>query len=450
MRTALIVIDVQESFRARATLDGRELNPDIADRVDRLVDAARATGDLVVWVLHTEPGTGGVFDPASGHVRPDRPARAARRRAGDHQDLAQRLHHHESAAAPHRARRRRGGDLRHPHRAVLRDDRPGRPRPRLPTSFVTDATATTPLPHWTARPGRPIAEVLADPRTLSADEIVRAHRVRAGRPVRHHPDHSDELWTGAGPWRADRIMTRVVFLLVPRLHLLDLAGPAQVFSTADDLGYGYELRYVAERRRITAAQGVPLRRELEWPALGPDDLIVVPGWRSPRLSPAPPHRARDAAAGWSTTTRRAARWPACAPAPTRSAGPGCSTAGGAPPTTTCRRARRAVPGGHGRARRPVRRRRPGDHLRRDRQRDRPRAAPGRGRHGPGAAARVAREMVVYARRNGDELQDSAMLRHRGHLSDARAPGAGRRSTPGTPSRCRWPISPAGAGSASAP
>jgi len=40
------------------------------------------------------------------------------------------------------------------------------------------------------------------------------------------------------------------------------------------------------------------------------------------------------------------------------------------------------------------------------------------RHGPATAARVAREMVVYARRNGDEQQASAMLRHRAHLSDA--------------------------------
>ncbi|TDD62454.1 GlxA family transcriptional regulator, partial [Actinomadura rubrisoli] len=40
------------------------------------------------------------------------------------------------------------------------------------------------------------------------------------------------------------------------------------------------------------------------------------------------------------------------------------------------------------------------------------------RHGPGAAARTARAMVVYARRNGDEPQASAMLRHRAHLSDA--------------------------------
>jgi transcriptional regulator GlxA family with amidase domain len=40
------------------------------------------------------------------------------------------------------------------------------------------------------------------------------------------------------------------------------------------------------------------------------------------------------------------------------------------------------------------------------------------RHGPAAAARVARRMVVYARRNGDEQQSCAMLRHRAHLSDA--------------------------------
>jgi transcriptional regulator GlxA family with amidase domain len=39
------------------------------------------------------------------------------------------------------------------------------------------------------------------------------------------------------------------------------------------------------------------------------------------------------------------------------------------------------------------------------------------RDGPVVAARVAREMVVYARRNGDEHQASAMLRHRNHLSD---------------------------------
>lgn len=68
MRRALIVIDVQESFRQRATWRTTN-NPDITDDVNALVHAARADGDLVVWVLHSEPGTGGVFDPVNGHVR---------------------------------------------------------------------------------------------------------------------------------------------------------------------------------------------------------------------------------------------------------------------------------------------------------------------------------------------------------------------------------------------
>lgn len=65
---ALLVIDIQESFRQREVWQ-QTLHPDIADRADRLVSLARAAGDLVVWVLHTEPGSGGVFDPESGHVR---------------------------------------------------------------------------------------------------------------------------------------------------------------------------------------------------------------------------------------------------------------------------------------------------------------------------------------------------------------------------------------------
>ncbi|NGN93487.1 isochorismatase family protein [Nocardioides sp. KC13] len=65
---ALIVIDIQESFRQLEAWP-QTLHPDIAERAERLVSLARAAGDLVVWVLHTEPGSGGAFDPASGHVR---------------------------------------------------------------------------------------------------------------------------------------------------------------------------------------------------------------------------------------------------------------------------------------------------------------------------------------------------------------------------------------------
>jgi transcriptional regulator GlxA family with amidase domain len=78
-------------------------------------------------------------------------------------------------------------------------------------------------------------------------------------------------------------VTQVVFLLVPQLHVLDLAGPAQVFSTAADLGYEYVLSYVAEREDVPTAQGVSLKARVVWPDLAPEDLIVVPGWRSPLL-----------------------------------------------------------------------------------------------------------------------------------------------------------------------
>jgi nicotinamidase-related amidase len=68
MSRALIVIDVQESFRVRP-LWADTLNPDVAEPVNRLVKLARAAGDLVIRVLHTEPGSGNPFDPATGHVR---------------------------------------------------------------------------------------------------------------------------------------------------------------------------------------------------------------------------------------------------------------------------------------------------------------------------------------------------------------------------------------------
>jgi nicotinamidase-related amidase len=69
MTRALIVIDVQESFRARTAEWAEINNPKIADQVNRLVALAREAGDLVIWVLHAEPGSGGVFDPALGQVR---------------------------------------------------------------------------------------------------------------------------------------------------------------------------------------------------------------------------------------------------------------------------------------------------------------------------------------------------------------------------------------------
>jgi hypothetical protein len=79
-------------------------------------------------------------------------------------------------------------------------------------------------------------------------------------------------------------VTRIVFLPVPQLHLLDLAGPAQVFFTAANLGYGYELHYVAEQSDAPTAQGGAVRASVRWPELAPADLIIVPLWRAATLA----------------------------------------------------------------------------------------------------------------------------------------------------------------------
>lgn len=68
-RTALLVIDAQESFRSRTEEWAATANPQAVDNIGRLVEHARAAGDEVVWILHADPGSGGAFDPERGHVR---------------------------------------------------------------------------------------------------------------------------------------------------------------------------------------------------------------------------------------------------------------------------------------------------------------------------------------------------------------------------------------------
>lgn len=64
--TALLVIDVQESFRHRPYWSDEDVAPFIA-RLQALVDGASAQGMPVLQVFHTEET--GPFSAASGHVR---------------------------------------------------------------------------------------------------------------------------------------------------------------------------------------------------------------------------------------------------------------------------------------------------------------------------------------------------------------------------------------------
>jgi nicotinamidase-related amidase len=69
MTTALLVIDAQESFRVTADDWAETHNPDVVERIGRLVGAARERGEPVFWILHNEPGSGDEFDPDNGAVR---------------------------------------------------------------------------------------------------------------------------------------------------------------------------------------------------------------------------------------------------------------------------------------------------------------------------------------------------------------------------------------------
>jgi transcriptional regulator GlxA family with amidase domain len=212
-------------------------------------------------------------------------------------------------------------------------------------------------------------------------------------------------------------VTQVVFLLIPRLHLLDLAGPAQVFFTAADLGYGYRLHYVAEQEDVPTAQGLPLRATVGWPELGPDDLLVVPGWRASRLDGA-------GSLGAGTARRLAAHHAAGGTVASVCSGADALGRAGLLDGRRCTT--------HHELQDELAARYPRTTVVRDVLfviDDRVVTSAGIAsgidlalhliavRHGPAAAARVARSMVVYARRNGDEQQASAMLRHRAHLSE---------------------------------
>jgi nicotinamidase-related amidase len=177
----LIVIDVQESFRVRPNWSVVN-HPDIADRVQRLVQASRAKGDLVVWVLHSEPGAGGAFDPAEGHVRLIEGLEPIE----GEPILTKTAHNAFTTTNLQQLLTQRGID--EVVISGIRTEQCCETTARVASDlgydvvFVTEATATTPLPHWTTPADATLEEILADSRTLSTEVVVeRTEYVLAGR-----------------------------------------------------------------------------------------------------------------------------------------------------------------------------------------------------------------------------------------------------------------------------
>lgn len=228
--------------------------------------------------------------------------------------------------------------------------------------------------------------------------------------------------TGGGPAYGgcvnDSENRRVLVLVLPEVNLLDLGGPVQVFDAATHLGGGYRLEYTAETEKVRSAQGLaldglaPLARTRAYPG----DLVLVPGPRltgSDRLVPRAAVRwvreAYDAGARvasvcsgaavlgeaglldgractthWSLTAAMRERYPA---ARVREAAlyvhdGRISTSAG-------------ISSGIDLALSLV-------------ERD----------HGPELTAAVARDLVLYLRRDGDAAQVSPYLLHRDHIQPA--------------------------------
>lgn len=181
MTRALIVIDVQESFRQQPLWPAIS-NPGIASDVARLVDGARASADLVVWVLHSEPGSGTPFDPASGHVRYMAPLVP---RPGEPQ-LTKTAHNAFTTTSLQQILTQQG--ISELTICGIRTEQCCETTARLAfdlgyeVTFVTEATATSPIAHRDAPGGQTAEQLLADPRTLPATAVLeRTEYALAGR-----------------------------------------------------------------------------------------------------------------------------------------------------------------------------------------------------------------------------------------------------------------------------
>jgi transcriptional regulator GlxA family with amidase domain len=70
---------------------------------------------------------------------------------------------------------------------------------------------------------------------------------------------------------------RVIFAVPPGVELFDLAGPVQVFHEAAASGAPYRLIYAANSERLSTEQRLGLYGLVALPDVGADDLVMVPG-----------------------------------------------------------------------------------------------------------------------------------------------------------------------------
>jgi transcriptional regulator GlxA family with amidase domain len=71
---------------------------------------------------------------------------------------------------------------------------------------------------------------------------------------------------------------RVVFALFPGCEVMDVAGPLQAFHEAAGFGMPYEIVHAATTPIVRTAQGLDFGGLVPLPDVGPEDRVIVPGY----------------------------------------------------------------------------------------------------------------------------------------------------------------------------
>jgi transcriptional regulator GlxA family with amidase domain len=72
-------------------------------------------------------------------------------------------------------------------------------------------------------------------------------------------------------------MPQVIFLVLPQVEILDVAGPLQVLHEANGYGAQYKMRFCADQATIDTAQGLSFGSIEPFSPVTTNDLVIIPG-----------------------------------------------------------------------------------------------------------------------------------------------------------------------------
>ncbi|WP_108869314.1 DJ-1/PfpI family protein [Aquimarina aquimarini] len=77
-------------------------------------------------------------------------------------------------------------------------------------------------------------------------------------------------------------MSNIYIFITNLVHLLDLSGVSQVFQEAQQLGFNYNLKFISDKSIINSSSGLELSSLIHFSKTSPkkDDIIFIPGFNT--------------------------------------------------------------------------------------------------------------------------------------------------------------------------